>query len=372
LPPKLSQLNGNGDLTLDAPVDFVVGAGARRPTVVDLDGDGKLDVAVPCKDANRVDVLFQGPAGLLAPVAQPTQAGPIAVRYRDLYGDGDLDRVTACTEQLVVEKSDGAGGYGPPWSIAEPVDVLDLDLGDVDEDGAADALVCEATGFDPPLLHVFKGHGDGTFGEEEVLDMDFWSINSTVPNCQLNELKLADFDEDGHLDALFRDGARTALMFSHGHGDGTFAAPEADAALTTANGMAFADFDGDGHQDVLVGGNRSTSSTVTVLRNRTGSGVTAVPAPAAAIRIGLAITQVTPQPARGKVALTIESASAGTVRLAVHSIGGRIVRDLPDITLVAGSNRVPLDTSGLAPGVYWLRAVRGGTSAARKIVVEGR
>src|SRR5207237_9307427 len=101
-----SFLPGNGDGTCAAPVDFTLGATPAMPEIIDLDGDGKLDVVVPCKGANALYVFHQGVAGLTGPVPSATPTGPVAVRFADLNGDGRLDRALACTNLVVVQLDD--------------------------------------------------------------------------------------------------------------------------------------------------------------------------------------------------------------------------------------------------------------------------
>lgn len=54
----LDIITGDGQRGFDAVRGFSVGSEGRRPSVADLDLDGKLDVVVPLYDANRIAVLL--------------------------------------------------------------------------------------------------------------------------------------------------------------------------------------------------------------------------------------------------------------------------------------------------------------------------
>jgi hypothetical protein len=364
-PPRLVYFPGIGSVVFGPPQDWALGAGPKRPTVADVDDDGKLDVVVPCKDANTLMVFLQGPSGLTAPVTVATEPAPVAVRYADLDGDAHRDRVTACAGKLVVELANGTGGYGAPAFVTLPTNPLDLALADLDEDGAVEALVLQDTGSGSPKMLVFKGHPGGAFDQQSTVDLDFLPGASSAPTAR--QIEVADFDGDGHEDAIFRDGTRAAVLGIRGRGDRTFDFPEAYATLAGVNGMGLADLNEDGRLDIAVAGIRSGAATVTVLASRNGQ-LVGTP-PTAKGTVAFAITSLAPNPARGMIALTLDSPGAGRAHLAIHTAAGRIVRTQAGIPLAAGPNRVQLETAGLAPGLYWVRATSGGVSATRKLVV---
>jgi hypothetical protein len=87
-------------------------------------------------------------------------------------------------------------------------------------------------------------------------------------------------------------------------------------------------------------------------------------------QVALAISRIAPNPSRGRFALTLESAAAGSARIMLHAATGRAVHTREAVSLQAGSNRIKLDAgTNLAPGVYWVHVQRDGATATRKVVL---
>ena len=85
------------------------------------------------------------------------------------------------------------------------------------------------------------------------------------------------------------------------------------------------------------------------------------PSAASSVRVA-----VRPNPASGRVAVSVSLAGAGTVRVAVFDAQGREVAVAFDGALAAGEREVPVETGGWPAGVYIVRvtAAGGGGGAA--------
>ena len=216
-------LLGNGDGTFQPAVPYsLLGHDAQSVSVVDLNGDGKLDLVVanacasgtPCSTIGGVDVLLGNGDGTFQPAATFDTGGDLAgsAALGDVNGDGKLDLVIANKCPSEFECSDGA-------------------------------------------LGVLLGKGDGTFLAARTYDSGGYDPDSIV---------VADLNGDGKPDLLLLDWCSSRILFDDtcsassvgvvlGNGDGTF-----QPAVTYGSGgdyalfLAAADINGDGKLDLLV------------------------------------------------------------------------------------------------------------------------
>jgi hypothetical protein len=155
---SVAVLLGNGDGTFGAENDIVVGNLPYFATVGDLNGDGKLDLAVTVNDPNGAGVAialgngngtFQTPA--LWPLPQQgsniTYTFPYA-RMIDLNRDGHLDIVytNAWSSTVNVIYGKGDGTFYDPLEFGSSRFTWDFVLADANGDGVPDAV---ATGNGP-------------------------------------------------------------------------------------------------------------------------------------------------------------------------------------------------------------------------------
>ncbi len=102
----------------------------------------------------------------------------------------------------------------------------------------------------------------------------------------------------------------------------------------------------------------------------TGSGSPRLAAPSASAAAG-PVLLASPNPVRGRLALTVTLAEAGAVRLDVIDALGRVVATLADGETGAGVEALSLDTATLAPGVYTARlSADGAVQSVRFTVVR--
>lgn len=198
-------------------------------TLVDLDGDGALDIVSSSGLSSGEIAAFLGDgtgafgAAATAPLSEVIQAGVGA----DLDGDGNADLLlvpTTGSVPLSILPGDGTGGALAQVDVATPSDLrssIAPTIVDLDGDGLRD-IVWSALRLDGPLdpmLIVCTNLGGFSFEVEELV----------LPQ-QDGPLSLGDANGDGVLDALLGD-LRPALIL--GSAEGSFTPEPFDLARTS-------------------------------------------------------------------------------------------------------------------------------------------
>jgi hypothetical protein len=231
---------GAGDGTLGAANVFPAGT-ARFLAVGDLDEDGVPDV-VTSADSLHVGVLRGHGDGTFAPlVSFPVAKGPADAALVDLDGDGDLDLLCTGSQAnaVTVLLGDGHGGFVSRFDYATGGDPGALAVGDLNHDGAADVVVGNRQS---SSLTRLLGDGAGGLGS---------SLTVTLTSAP-GDLVLADLDGDSWLDAVSTPVSELQLMIAPGTPGGGFAAALGRPLPGISTAVAAADVDDDGTLDVLA------------------------------------------------------------------------------------------------------------------------
>ena len=191
-------------------------------------------------------------------------SGPINVEIVDLDGDGDLDIASLVSqewEEVYGFVNDGRGHFEPTliWgSTNDDFGSSWLTAVDLDEDGDIDLLYSNGDAFDyaPPSGRPWHGvqwlenKGQLTFVIHRIADFS----GASSPQA-------ADLDGDGDLDVVvvsaynaWDDPAAQSLVWLENDGRMRFALHDAANTPTHLVTLAIGDLDGDGRPDLVTGG----------------------------------------------------------------------------------------------------------------------
>ncbi len=237
------------------------------PTMVDIDGDGDLDVFVGQEYGDKLYYKNIGTASspqFAAALTNPFGLLPNAYSYNivfaDLDNDGDLDALmgeyggntryfqntgTAIAPQF-------AAGVQNPFGLSATSLIAIPTFGDMDNDGDYDLMVGEYYG----AIKYFQNTGTTTAPQFAAAVTNPFGLTSLT---EWNLPNLVDLDNDGDLDLLTSEYEGDLKYFQN---TGTATIPAFAAALTNpfnllpGDGIAFiasGDLDNDSDIDVLIG-----------------------------------------------------------------------------------------------------------------------
>ncbi|HXA00153.1 MAG TPA: FG-GAP-like repeat-containing protein [Candidatus Dormibacteraeota bacterium] len=258
-------LLGNGDGT------FQAARGSNGPSgltitsinVVDVNGDGKLDLIVTGPKTSSVSfvatMLGNGDGTFQAPVESDFSGAhfPSRLVVADFNGDGypDVAYATATGVQTLTGSADGTFHLGPNSTLNE-IGLAVTGVGDFNGDGRLDIAV---TVYDPfttglEFTGVMLGIGDGSFGPVALVP------GTGTPFASAITAVVADFNGDGVLDIA--TGIETAgstiqgtIQVSLGNGDGSFQSPlSVPNVVAVTTPILVGDFTGNGKLDLVTGG----------------------------------------------------------------------------------------------------------------------
>ncbi len=223
--------------------------------VVDIDGDGDLDIVISGEDttARILKVFKNNGAGVFTPAAFPfTPTTRTTFNWGDINQDGKLDLLmTGFTADGSptdsVYTSNGSGIFTKDNAIALPQAAPGAGFADLNNDGYMDIYVFGNKDFGKPK--IFFNNKAGGFTESGQFN-DYNFVDPVVTPI--------DYDNDKDIDlfvtAGYEDAAATRFSKMFVNNNGVFTVKDLGLIPKGNGSAAWGDYDGDGYADLLLNG----------------------------------------------------------------------------------------------------------------------
>lgn len=287
--PTFTTHSSIGSSDIDPAIDFTTGNNPVAVAAADIDGDGNADVLSLNGTSNSFSVLVNGATGsninsnsFSAKTDIGTLANPSAFAVADLNGDGKLDVAVVhqltSTLSVFINNSSFTGpsthtiAFLPRLDFGIGGNSLALAIGDLDKDGQPDIVTANFSG---NTISVLRNTSvSGTFALATKIDF--------ATGASPNAVAIGDVDNDGKADIIVGNYAANNLsFFKNAATAGSFTL----TSLTTMpvislagapTAVFLADIDQDGNADLVVSNYHPTRNVISILRNTlTGTGFAA-------------------------------------------------------------------------------------------------
>jgi hypothetical protein len=333
---------------------------ASSPTFADIDNDSDLDLLVGSEDG-KLTLYERRGASEFRFVTNSFVALPglfnVSPTFGDFTGDGVLELIVGDANGKVRLYRNSGG-----WSEDTTFQLRSVSFGQ----NASPALV-DIDNDGKKDLFVGTGggrisyyHNDGTSSTPNfVLQTNFFLSVDVGDDAKP---VFVDLDSDGDLDMIVgdRDG-RLSYWRNNGNAYSPLfsAVPNFFAGVTAVirSAPAFCDVDGDGRLDLFLG---NMKGGLYYYRNR----------PLVLVPPGTFFLQQNfPNPFNSGTVIRYDVAEKSRVTLKVYNLLGQEIQSLVDETQPPASYQVRFEAQGLASGVYFCRMVAGERIQVRKLVV---
>ncbi len=253
-------------------IDFASGNYPRKVSIGDIDGDGKSDLASVNNNGNNVSIFRNistpGNIMLSAPIFIPTNIGPFGEKLVDIDGDGKLDLIvnsyTSETFSLFRNTSTtGVITFAPPLILTSNQDCYWIEFADFNNDGKPELISFNQNSDSYTIFKNESTIGNFSFPQRLEGALGFRPSGGTV----------SDLDGDGKIDfAVAAMDVNTVSIFRNTGTLSTFSfAPKVtySTAIQPFNVTA-ADIDSDGKKELLVP--NASSSSFSIFKNNSSSG----------------------------------------------------------------------------------------------------
>ncbi|HWP83074.1 MAG TPA: FG-GAP-like repeat-containing protein [Bacteroidota bacterium] len=345
---SISFSNAGTVATRNSPLSVAIG---------DIDGDGKPELVVPSSASDTVSVYRNlstvGSISFAPAVHFPTGATPHSAVVADFDGDGKSDVAVSnnAAGTISVYRNTSTTGSITTSSLAAPVtfpaaaNPAHLVAGDVDGDSKLDIVVSNTGSAVISVLRNTSTSGSITTSSFAT-KVDFPAGTNPLG------ISLGDVDGDGKIDIIVANvNSNTFSLYKNNSTSGSISL-STQVTFGTGTGPAYSslsDVDGDGRLDAIV--TNGTSATVSVLRNTT------VTAPGTAPTLSSPANGATGQSTTVSFSWgSVSGASKYHFQLSTSSVFSTLVVDSPNVSTTS------TQVSGLSGGTTYYWRVRAGNS----------
>jgi hypothetical protein len=261
--------SGKGSVSFTDKKSFTTGINPYFVAIGDLDGDGKLDLAVANQGNNSVSVFrnistvgnIQFDTSVNYTIGSDNQAYPNVgypnvIEIADFNNDGRPDIVSAAGNNslfsvLINQSEPGTisfpekKDFGSTFSNSNRISgARDIAVGDFNRDGKTDIAFADAIG---DAIIVFKNTSEnGGFSFSEAQHFGTGGATST-------KLAIADLDGDNRLDIVFANltSKTLSILKNTSTSDSIIFAPSLDMGNLNSHGLVVENFDGSMNPDII-------------------------------------------------------------------------------------------------------------------------
>ncbi len=240
-----------------AKTDYAVGTNPYLVAIGDLNGDGKLDLAITNLTDNSVSVLLQQSAGGYSRTDYAVGTKPYSVAMGDLNGDGKLDlAITNFTDSSVSVLLQSAGGYSRT-DYAVGTNPIPVAIGDLNGDGKLDLAIAN----------------NGAASVSVLLQQNDGSYSRTDYTVGMNPRSVAigDLNGDGKLDLAAVNRADSSVSVLLQQAAGGYSRTDYTVGASPYS-VAIDDLNGDRKLDLAIANYNNGAALVSVLLQQSSGG----------------------------------------------------------------------------------------------------